>query len=486
MIFYPREEGEVLDRDPETQALFQWAEFLGIKLNEKIMYPVRFSPGYLGVQTSGPLYPGESILSAPNQAMLSMKHMNHQSLQVVYTAHPELYSVPDKTHEDNRMLTFFLWELSKGTSSFWYPYFEFLPKDLETLVDWNKNDLIELQDPDLQYMVEYKKKNDFQNYKQIQSALKKYPDLFCEEDITIEKIHWVWKIICTRSYSGRIPYTTLIPIADLFNHSNVNMNYFYGADTDTSPDAEDLQLEEILKDDDDPMVEEEKTLQLSDLKLYRLSLGPTNSMNDQQLKISNEVLNIAKTHDQLKFLQSILYLEMTTATKGAENTAVGEEESHKFRITCSKFEHHEAGAQVFIKYGSYSNRQLLMHYGFAMRENIYNYARIKVRLEYFLSAPQAAALGKGYSPDMLTVFKLKSTEFCTELLKTLRSFSWTIDSNAVDTFFFPSDLDLEITCLEKMRNLLVHVLASFQTSIEEDLSLTHRSCAKLYFAVIIS
>ena len=486
MIFYPSEEGEVLERDRETQAFFQWAQFLGITLNEKILYPVRFSPGYLGVQTSAPLYPGECILSAPNQAMLSMKHMNHQSLQVVYTAHPELYSVPDKVHEDNRMLTFFLWELSKGTASFWFPYLEFLPKDLETLVDWNTNDLIELQDPDLQYMAQFKRKNDFQNYKQIQSALKKYPDLFCEEDITIDRIHWVWKIICTRSYSGRIPYTTMIPIADLFNHSNVNMNYFYGADTDASPDVGDSQLEENLKDDDDPMVEGEKTLQLSDLKLYRLSLGPTNKMNEQQLKISNEVLSIAKTHDQLKFLQSILYSEMTTATKGIENIAVGEEENHKFRITCSKFEQHEAGAQVFIKYGSYSNRQLLMHYGFAMKENIYNYARIRVRLEYFLSPSQVAALGKGYSPDMLTVFKLKSSEFCMELLKTLRSFCWSIDTYSVDSFFFPSHLGLELVCLEKMKYLLEDVLAAFPTSVEEDRDLAHISSEKLYFAVIIS
>ena len=135
MIIYPPEEGENLDRDTATQALFQWAEFLGVKLNEKIKYPVRFSPGYLGIQTSETIYPGESILSAPNQAMFSMKYMNHPTLEAIYTANQDLYSIPDKLHEDNRFLTFFLWELSKGTASFWYPYFEFLPKNLETLVD---------------------------------------------------------------------------------------------------------------------------------------------------------------------------------------------------------------------------------------------------------------------------------------------------------------------------------------------------------------
>lgn len=304
MIAYHSEEGEVVERDQATQALFQWAEFLGIKINEKIKYPVRFNPGYLGVQTSATILPGEDILSAPNQAMLSMKHMNHQLLQVVYNAHPHLYSVPDKVHEDNRMLTFFLWELSKGTSSFWFPYFEFLPKDLETLVDWEKSELAELQDPDLQMMADWKKEKDYANYQEIQTALKKYQDLFCDEDIEIEKIHWVWKIICTRSYSGKIPYTTLIPIADLFNHNNVNMNYFYASENDSPPDADDLNIDEGCEDDDEQMLESEKSLQLSDMKLYRLSLGLPSKMTEKQLEVSNEILKMAKAHDQLKFVQS--------------------------------------------------------------------------------------------------------------------------------------------------------------------------------------
>lgn len=483
MIVHHGEDGKVVEKDPSTVALFQWAEFLGISLNPKLIYPVSFPPGYLGIQTQDTLYPGEAILSAPNQSMLSTKYMNHPSLEIIYSAHPDLFSLPDKAHEENRMLTYFLWEFSKGTSSFWYTYFQYLPKDLETLVDWNDEELAELQDSDLVYHAKHKKAKDFTLYETLQKTLRKYTELFCEEDLEIDKIHWAWKIICTRSYSGKIPYTTLIPIADLFNHSNVNTNFFYGADADESPDSTELTPELDLADDDDPFAEGYRTLQFSSLKLYRLSLGPTSKMNEAQLKINNEVLKEAKAQDQRVFLQSNSYTEMTTATKNIDTGNVGEEENHKFRITVSKFEVFEPGAQVFIKYGKYSNAQLLWHYGFAMIDNIYNYARIKQKLKCFLNETQFEALGKGYSPDFLVVFKLRGFEFSQELLKTFRSFHWNININSAESFFNPSDIELEQRSIAKVLNFLEESFSAFPTTIEEDLEILTSSVYKKSFAV---
>ena len=177
---------------------------------------------------------------------------------------------------------------------------------------------------------------------------------------------------------------------------------------------------------------------------------------------------------------------MTTATKGVENNSVSEDENYKFRITCSKFERYEAGAQIFIKYGKYSNRQLLIHYGFAMIENIYNYARIKIKLGYFLDARQTSVLGKGYSLDLFAIFKLRNTEFCTDLLKSFRSFSWNIDIHTSESFFCPSDFSLELTSLEKMILVLKEILSEFPTTIDQDLNELNNSHYKRYFAVFFT
>jgi hypothetical protein len=471
------------ERDSLTEALFEWAESLGVWLNPKLRYPVRFPPGYLGIQTTEAILPGESILSAPNQSMLSTKFINHPSLEPLFTSNPSLFSIPDKNHEDNRFLTYFLWEYSKGRSSFWFTYFEYLPKDLETLVDWTDDELLELQDDDLRMNVKRKREKDFNNYNLLRSSYLKFPDLFCEDDIEIHRIHWVWKIICTRSYSGKIPYTTLIPIADLFNHSNVNTNYFYGTEKEESPDADDVKLEENPYDDDDPINDTEKVVQLSNLKLYRLSLGPPSKFNKVQMQKNNEILKEAKILDQKIFLQSNTQAEMTSATKGINTSGVGESDTHKFRMTCSKFERFEAGSEVFIRYGNYSNRQLLLHYGFAMKDNCYTYARIKTSLDFFLSPRQRQDLSGGYSLNDTVIFKVRSNELCLDIIKAFRGFLWDIDIHDSESFLNPKDKELEEIAVEMTLDFLFRTFHSFRTSIEEDEQELKTAEYKKYFAV---
>jgi hypothetical protein len=304
VLIHLAEPGLAISPDSSTVSLFEWASFLNISFNPKLQYPVRFDPGYIGIQTTAALLPGETILSAPNQAMFSCKHTQHPALEAIYQSTPELFSLPDKAHEENRFLVFFLWELAKGTASTWMVYLNFLPREIDTLVDWNEDELKMLQDTDLAFNARHNREKDFRNYTAIRNVLIRFTEMFCEEDISLEKFHWAWKAISTRSYSGKIPYMTMIPIADLFNHANVVTNFFYGTDEEASPDADDKKIEDSGQDDDDPGVDQGRALQLSSLKLYRLSLGPTTSMTESQLKSNNEILKVAKMQDQKVFLQS--------------------------------------------------------------------------------------------------------------------------------------------------------------------------------------
>lgn len=174
---------------------------------------------------------------------------------------------------------------------------------------------------------------------------------------------------------------------------------------------------------------------------------------------------------------------MTSATKGINNSGVGESDTHKFRMTCSKFERFEAGAEVFIKYGNYSNRQLLLHYGFAMQGNVYNYARIKRRLAELLDDRQRQVLSGGYSLDDTVIFKVKGNEFCVDIVKAFRGFLWDIDVHEPDGFLNPKDLHLEQRALDRTLQLLQESLAQFETSLEQDLQVLGQAEYKNYFAV---
>jgi hypothetical protein len=306
MIVYPREQGVVLEQTADIVEEFQWAKSLGVKLNPKIIYPVLFEPGCIGMQTTQDINPCEEILSAPNEIMLSMKLANTIELENVYKAYPSLFSIPDRSHEDNRMIAYFVWEQSKEENSFWYKYFKSLPKDVETIIDWTDADLAELQDPDFEYDSKFRRERDNSGNTVLGNALKDYPELFKEEYLSLENLNWVWKILCTRSYGRCIPYNSLIPIADLFNHTNINTNYFYATEDEPCPDINNETLEKNYEDTDEPLIELKKPLQLSSMKLYRLSFAPLKNLNETLAQVSKEILEQAQIEDSQSFIKSIL------------------------------------------------------------------------------------------------------------------------------------------------------------------------------------
>ena len=151
----------------------------------------------------------------------------------------------------------------------------------------------------------------------------------------------------------------------------------------------------------------------------------------------------------------------------------------------SKFEKFEAGAQVYIQYGKYSNRQSLTHYGFTIRNNPYDYARLSIPLNEFISIEQTKLIPSGYDSENKAVFKLKFQEFPLKLLSAYRAFLWNIDQHPASAFYNPVDLHLELACIQKITQKLISFYESFATTIEEDQILLKTASIRLYFAVIL-
>ena len=159
-------------------------------------------------------------------------------------------------------------------------------------------------------------------------------------------------------------------------------------------------------------------------------------------------------------------------------------------------ESYQKGSEVYMSYGRYSNRQLLSTYGFALKENSFNYARVKLTMIDLIIQDSL----KEYAKNIQTpyVFKIKSGEICEsknylELLQTIRGLNWNVNSSP-EFFFKPEILEennekvlsnneilftvVAITCLQK-------TLESFPTSIEEDLEiLDQENTLNKYFAVL--
>ena len=279
---------EILAPDNNLIDLLEFSKHLGVKLNPKVIYPAKFYPGYLGVLAIDDISPYEVILTAPNNSMLSMKLINSPELLEIYNKSPEDFAVGNGG-ENNRFIVYLLWELSKGINSKWYHYLNTLPPVIENLYDWTHEELKELQDEALLQYCIGKKEQDQECNKNLKEILEEFPTIISPE--FSDKISWIWKVICTRAYGRCLPYLSLIPIADLFNHENVNTSYFYGKEDDLDEGITDPGNDDF----DDPLPF--KIVTITNFKLAKLAFT-------QNTKKSADLLEMAKAEDRKLFLAS--------------------------------------------------------------------------------------------------------------------------------------------------------------------------------------
>lgn len=139
-FFLSRERFEPND---EQKAMFDWANKKGIKWG-KIVYPVKFHPGYFGCMAVDDIFPGERIVTAPNSALFTTQVANDSELKNVFKQ-----CANDFSSSLLVLVTFLIWEKFKGPASRWAPFIKCQPKQIVTLQEWLPQEIEELQDIDL-------------------------------------------------------------------------------------------------------------------------------------------------------------------------------------------------------------------------------------------------------------------------------------------------------------------------------------------------
>jgi hypothetical protein len=143
-MYQPVPGAECLEVPEDVQEMFTWAANRGVRW-PKIVYPVRFPPGYIGSMAVEEIHPNERIVIAPNRALFTSKVARESpDLQTVFENCPENFSKSMLA-----LITFLVWEKSKGAGSDWAPFIKYQPKNPSNLQDWTSNELAELQDEDV-------------------------------------------------------------------------------------------------------------------------------------------------------------------------------------------------------------------------------------------------------------------------------------------------------------------------------------------------
>lgn len=284
-----------------------------------------------------------------------------------------------------------------------------------------------------------------------------------------EEFNWAWKLLTTRAFGKFLPGTSLVPIAEYFNHSNTQTYYCYTSESEET--HSELRYSKFLEseDDDEEWLERESHFLFLAEKLVNLQ-----ELGNGGLKLLDSLKVEATAIDNSDYLHQL-------RKKEAEDGKVEENHKKLFRIVAG--EDFRQGEQVFLSYGRYSDKQLLSYYGFTLIDNCYNYVRVSLRMQEIAPddlKPRISLLN--YKEKCL--FKIKPHCLNKELLRTIRGLHWNPHMNR-DAMFSPENLELELNSLTVYNRTINAKLLGFLTTLEEDRMLLNSDVPiRLYFALV--
>lgn len=283
-------------------------------------------------------------------------------------------------------------------------------------------------------------------------VLREHPEFIDESMLIFEEFHWVWKILMTRAFGKYVPWTTLAPLAEFLNHGNVHTFYYYYHLSDfIFRDSKEDQ------DQDDILFEKVKSVTYNNQQLVALKFRSMESTEKTE-SVFAAIDKEASTFDESKSRrEEIDYPE----------EEIIDSDDKVFAIIAGNHEKYLKGSEIYLSYGRYSNRHLLSFYGFAMANNKYNYARVKVPFRSLADENLITDITEA-GMDLMTVFKVKPNELNLELLHNIRCLKWDLQTHKPDSFFSPGDTKFELEVIEKAIKVLADFLDSYPTKYEED------------------
>ena len=116
------------------------------------------------------------------------------------------------------------YEMTKGKESYWYPYMISMPEE-KFLCKWDPYELEMLQDEALQIKLAEYDAGIQAHFDMFDNVLRKHEHIFPKEMQDQKLFEDVYFKVCTRCFGFGCDSTSMIPMADMLNHSSVEINY---------------------------------------------------------------------------------------------------------------------------------------------------------------------------------------------------------------------------------------------------------------------
>jgi hypothetical protein len=113
-----------------------------------------------------------------------------------------------------------MYEFQNGCVSPMRYFLDYLP-DADFFYDWEIPLKLETQCIDLLQSAQNQRNRNLALWDSVSEVLKRYsPSVFQEKILTFEVFKRFYAIVCTRAFGRPLPSSSLVPMADNFNHAN--------------------------------------------------------------------------------------------------------------------------------------------------------------------------------------------------------------------------------------------------------------------------
>jgi len=420
------------DANADTN-LLQWC------LNNGVIAPKLRIEGkgvHRGLIAIEPIYPSETLLTIPSSLLISRsKCLCDPSLERVYKEQARLFE-----HQEDAVLAVFLafHKAVLGEKSSWWTYLKCLPSMIEVISDWEEQDLVELQDAALAESA--RQRRDESNQLAISIVTKlcsSYPKLFPAEVFTESLFLWAYKNVASRGFGSRVDEVQLVPLADMFNHSNESRTKY-----------ELLRIPTKLNDCENKSGEVEEEEEEKDVTTTTTT---TTSLLRKDLDVHSVPSDINDTNSSKK---TMFRMYATSESTG-----------------------YAAGDMVTFSYGRRDNAHLLMEYGFALEENEHETLSLVKPPRSLQSLSHEAKEVLQNEQYVNAPFLLFSSRLDAHLLSYFRAISLSQSAESytrwerggIRSLNHPFSVEGEQSALTLYAEYLREVLStSFPTSVEED------------------
>ncbi|OQS01938.1 hypothetical protein THRCLA_21558 [Thraustotheca clavata] len=179
--------------------------------------------GGRGVIATRDLPAGDTVFVIPEKLMISEASVKlDDDLGPIFTRHLDLF-----TRDDPLLSTFLTYHIHLERDSFYFPYLSILPEP-ESIQNWTLDQLAALQHEELSRIAKKRNTEIELWYERITTRLfRMYPELLNGDNFPFKTFRFAWQTVQARTFGRRLPWTALVPLADMLNHANHATVYEY-------------------------------------------------------------------------------------------------------------------------------------------------------------------------------------------------------------------------------------------------------------------